>query len=217
MKADHLLRAKTTASNIEGYLAAGEFVEAWRHLKGWYRSAEDRPPKPCRETLAKQTQERIDLYAARIPHGEMLPFHVDPAPVPDAAPTDSELQMVVGQLRNGRAAGATGMKAEHLKEWLANITLREEGGVEGLGDRWRSFVALLQAIWITGTVPTQMTWMIVVLLPKGGGNYRGIGLLDPIWKVVEKVMVARFSVIKLHDCLHGGLPKRGTGTAIMEV
>jgi hypothetical protein len=59
--------------------------------------------------------------------------------------------------------------------------------------------------------------MIVVLLPKGGGDYRGIGLLDPIWKVVEKVMVARLSVIKLHDCLHGGLPGRGTGTAIMEV
>ncbi len=192
LKADRLLRAKTTASNIKGYLAAGEFVEAWRHLKGWFRSAEDQPPKPCRETLAKQKQERIDLYAVRTPHGEMLPFHVDPAPVPDAAPTDSELRMVVGQLRNGRTAGTTGMKAEHLKEWLADITLeeREEGGVEGLGDRWRSFVALLQAIWITGTVPTQITWMIVVLLPKGGGDFRGNGLLDPICKVVEKVMVA---------------------------
>jgi hypothetical protein len=62
-----------------------------------------------------------------------------------------------------------------------------------------------------------MAWMIIVLLPKGGGNYRGIGLLDPIWKVVEKVMVAQLSVIKLHDCLHGRLPCRGTGTAIAEV
>jgi hypothetical protein len=90
-KADRLLRATTTAMNIEGCLAAGEFVEAWRHLKGWYCVAEDQPPKPCQETLAKQTQERINLYAARNPPGETLPFHVDPAPVPDAAPTDSEL------------------------------------------------------------------------------------------------------------------------------
>ncbi len=59
--------------------------------------------------------------------------------------------------------------------------------------------------------------MIIILLLKGGGDYRGIGLLDPIWKVVEKVMVAQLSVIKLHDCLHGKLPRRGTGTAIMEV
>ncbi len=170
----------------------GEFIEAWRHLKGWYRLAEDQAPKPCQETLAKQTQERINLYAAHQPPEEMLPLHIDPAPIPDASSMDSELRMVVGQPRNGCAAGATGMKAEHLKEWLANIMLEEweDGGVEGLGDRWRSFVALLQAIWTTGTVPTQMTWMIVVLLPKGGDDFRGIGILNPIWKVVEKVMVA---------------------------
>jgi hypothetical protein len=58
-----------------------------------------------------------------------------------------------------------------------------------------------------------MTWEIIVLLPKGGGNYRGIGLLEPFWKVVEKIMVRQLSLIKFHDCLHGSLPKRGTGTA----
>ena len=93
---------------------------------------------------------------------------------------------------------------------------REEAkdGVKGVWDRWRTFVTLLQAVWESGEIPTQMTWMIVVLLPKGGGDYPGIGLLGPIWKVVEKVMVARLSVIKLHDCLYGGLPGRGTGTAM---
>jgi hypothetical protein len=89
--------------------------------------------------------------------------------------------------------------------------------VEGIGDRWRLFVALLQMVWERGSVPTQMTWMITILLPKGGGDYCGIGLLNPIWKVVEKVMVARLSVIELHDCLHSRLLHRGTGTAIMEV
>ncbi len=88
--------------------------------------------------------------------------------------------------------------------------------MEGLGDQWRLFVALLQAIWTTGSVPTQMSWMIVILLPKGGGDYHGIGLLNPIWKVIEKVVVYWFTALKLHDCLHGGLPRRGTGTAIME-
>jgi hypothetical protein len=41
LKADCLLRGKTTASNVKGCLAAGEYIEAWRHLKGWYCSAED--------------------------------------------------------------------------------------------------------------------------------------------------------------------------------
>jgi hypothetical protein len=103
LKADCLKRAATMASNVEGCLVAGEYIEAWQYLKGWYRSAEDRAPKPCPETLAAQTEERIQLYTA---------------PVPDAAPMDSELRAVVGQLHNGRAAGATGLKAEHIKEWL---------------------------------------------------------------------------------------------------
>jgi hypothetical protein len=35
LKADCLLHAKTTASNVERCLAAGEYIEAWGHLKGW--------------------------------------------------------------------------------------------------------------------------------------------------------------------------------------
>ncbi len=168
--------------------------------------------------MAKQTEERIQLYTAVPPPGWVMLFNVDPSNVPDAAPTDSELRAVVGSLRNGCAAGATGMRAKHLKEWLGDMKHEEtEDGVEGIGDRWWSFVALLQAVWERGSIPTQMAWMIIVLLPKRGGDYCGIGLLDPIWKVVEKVMVARLSVIKLHDCLHGGLPRRGKGMAIMEV
>jgi hypothetical protein len=38
-----------------------------------------------------------------------------------------------------------------------------------------------------------------------------------MWKIVEKIMVAQLSVIELHNCLHGGLPCRGMGKAIMEV
>jgi hypothetical protein len=91
LKADRLLRAKNTASDVEGCLAAGEYIEAWHHLKGWYCSAEDRAPKPCPETLAKQTQERIDLHAERHPPRWSLPINIDPTPIPDAAPMDAEL------------------------------------------------------------------------------------------------------------------------------
>jgi hypothetical protein len=114
-----------------------------------------------------------------------------PIPVPDGTPTNHEIREVVGKLQNGCAAGATGMQADHLKEWLRGIQREEAAdGVEEAGDRWRLFVALMQATWESGTVPTQMSWMVIVLLPKGGGDYRGIGLLDTIWKVVEKIMVA---------------------------
>ena len=100
-------------------------------------------------------------------------INVDPSDIPDAAPTDSELRAVVGQLQNGCAVGATGMKAKHLKEWFVDMKCKEaEDGVEveGIGDPWWSFVALLQAVWERGTIPAQMTWMVIVVLPKGGGE-----------------------------------------------
>ncbi len=72
---------------------------------------------------------------------------------------------------------------------------------------------LMQAVWEHGSIPEQMRWEIIVLLPKDGSDYCGIGLLEPFWKVVEKIMVARLALIKFHDGFHGGLPGQGMGTA----
>ena len=44
---------------------------------------------------------------------------------------------------------------------------------------------LVNAVWETGTIPQQLGWIIVVLIPKGGGDYWGIGLLEPVWKIIE--------------------------------
>ena len=146
-----------------------------------------------------------------------MPINVTPIPVPVEPPADPEIREVVAKLCNGCTAGAMGIKAEHLKEWLCSIKHEEaEASMEGAGDRWRRFVSLIQATWESGTVPTQMSWVVIVLLLKGGG-YHGIGLLDPMWKVVEKIMVAQMSCLELLNCLHRGLPGQGTGTAIMEV
>jgi hypothetical protein len=75
---------------------------------------------------------------------------------------------------------------------------------------------MIQTIWVQGKIPMQMSWMVVVLLPKGGGNFRGIGLLNPCWKVVEKIMVHQMGAIDFHPRLHGGMPKQGAGTATIE-
>jgi hypothetical protein len=69
LAADHIKRAKNTASTIEGCLAVGDFVEAWHNLKVWYRSVENRAPKACPETLASQTVERVELYTVVPPQG----------------------------------------------------------------------------------------------------------------------------------------------------
>ena len=68
----------------------------------------------------------------------------------------------------------------------------------------------------TRGIPPQLLWMIVILIPKGGGDYCGIGLLEPIWKVYECIMDKRLNAIDLHESLHGCHDKRGTGTAVIE-
>jgi len=94
------------------------------------------------------------------------------------------------------------MHAEHLKRWLRDIEEEETEDKRGRGDKWRVLVQLIWTIWEQGSIPQQMTWMVIVLLPKGGGDYCGIGLLEPLWKVVEVLMDKQFLVIEFHQCLH---------------
>ena len=56
----------------------------------------------------------------------------------------------------------------------------------------------------------------MVLLPKGGGDYQGIGLLEPLWKVVERIMDRQLNALPLHEALHGCRNGHGMGTAILE-
>jgi hypothetical protein len=73
-----------------------------------------------------------------------------------------------------------------------------------------------QAIWDHGSVPKHMRWEIIILLPKGGSDYHRIRLMEPFWKVMEKVMAAQLASIKFHDGLHGGLPGQGMGKAMIK-
>jgi hypothetical protein len=86
----------------------------------------------------------------------------------------------------------------------------------GAGKEWDALVQLVQAVWDKGKMPTQLGWVVTVLIPKGDGDYRGIGLLEPIWKVIKRVMDKRLEAIALHDSLHGCRNGRGTGTAVIE-
>ena len=186
-------------------MAGGDLDEAWWMLKGWYRVAKDQAPKPCFKSMAVQTAER--------------PTNVDPFSVNDDMPGDEELRGVVKGMCNSRASGASNLHSEDIKGWLRDMIAEEEEedeGSAGKGDCWRMFVALMQTIWMHGTIPQQMLWVIMVLIPKGGGNYCGLGLLGPFWKVIEVVMDRRLQVVEFHDSLHGFLKGCGCGTATME-
>jgi len=169
-----------------------------------------------------QTEERVKLYRRRDSPG--LPIVLDHAEmrakIRDDTPDEEEIRAAVGELTNGRSAGVSWMWAEHLKGWLKGARLEENPKTGpanvGAGEDWKALVKLVQAIWDKGKIPIQLGWVVTVLILKGGGDYRGIGLLEPIWKIIERVIDKRLEAIALHDSLHGCSNGRGTGTAVIE-
>ncbi len=55
----------------------------------------------------------------------------------------------------------------------------------------------------------------MVLLPKGGRDYRGIGLLEPLWKEVEQIMDWQLNALPLHEALHGCRNGHSMGMAVL--
>ncbi len=110
------------------------------------------------------------------------------------------------------------MKTEHLKDWLQGMRKEEESESVNTttGDKWCTLTKLVQTVWDEGCIPPQLGWVITVLVPKGRGGYCGIGLLKPIWKVIEQVMDHWLEAIVLHNSLHGCCNQRGTDTAVIE-
>ena len=59
---------------------------------------------------------------------------------------------------------------------------------------------------------------MVILIPKGGGYYRVIGLVKVIWKAVAVILNRQFTAtITYHDFLHGFRKVCGTGTATLDL
>ncbi len=220
LKVDCTACTAQVGKSIVADFAKRNVHEAFHHLKGWYQAAMETQARPCFQTMERQTAERVDLYQRRDSLGSLVAISIVPVEVRDDMPTDGEIQAVVAKLTNCRSAGASHMRAEHLKEWLGGIKLEEdlEMGPNNvcMGDQRRALARLVQAVWDEGKIPLQHGWIVTVLIPKGNGDYRGISLLKPIWKVIEWVMDHWLEMIALHNSLHGCQNRQGTGTAVIE-
>ena len=50
--------------------------------------------------------------------GGTIPISIESFPVEDLVPTEDNIEWAVKQLRNHHSGGPSGMRAEHIKEWL---------------------------------------------------------------------------------------------------
>ena len=63
---------------------------------------------------------------------------------------------------------------------------------------------LVQAVFREGKLAEEETWQAVVLIPKEKKDYRGIGLVEVMWKAVAAILNRRFTTsITYHDFFCG--------------
>ena len=79
-------------------------------------------------------------------------------------------------------------------------------------------VELVQMAFHDRVLTEEATWQVVVLIPKGGREYRDIGLNEVVWKLVAVIINCHFTAsITYHKYLHGFRAGHGMGTATLEV
>ena len=72
-------------------------------------------------------------------------------------------------------------------------------------------------VFVTGVLKKECTWNIILILPKGNGEYRIIGLVEVIWKFSDINIDQHLEdSIDLRDVLHGFRSQRGTGKNTLE-
>ena len=149
LRADRKRRVEAAGSAIESALQGKDLQEAWNIFKCWYRHAGDRAPRPSRQDLEKVTADRVALYTKTEPTGPPIEVVVGPADVSDDVPLEAEIGEAVSRLKRGKAPGPSGMRTDHVKDWLMAAE-REE-----TPDRttWDCLVDLVRHVFQTGHLP----------------------------------------------------------------
>lgn len=220
VRQDRLQHAKRACDNILVSLGTQDCDSAWGWCKAWYKEATLHAPRPSPHDLEEIHTLFSERYAADGVDREPFPVHAPTFAIDDSPPSEGEIATAVGRLKNRKAPGHFGTRAEHLKTWMRNAsTLRREQPNTPLPDDhpWLVFIAFVREVFSTGRTPARLGVAELVILPKPGGGVRGIGLLEPLWKVISSIIDFRIkTTVQWDSNLHGFLPNRSTGTAIAD-
>jgi hypothetical protein len=180
IKADRKERTQKAGESIEILLETSNLKGARKSLQAWYKYASGKVSKSSRADLESTSMEFQALYTQKAPPGNPIPICVAPFEIDENVPDEGEIADTVRLLRWGKSPRPLGIRAAHLIEWL-NAAERENNPDTS---RWNKMVELVQHAFETGELPTKLPWSVLVLIPKGSGGCRGIGLLEICWRVI---------------------------------
>jgi hypothetical protein len=164
-------------------------------LKAWYKHASGRISHPSKKDLKILQTDYGELLANKPPAGEPIPIYVSPLNIDDSIPSEAEIEKAVGRIHSGRIPGQTGMRPEDLKE--RRDAARREKSPDT--QTWDKVVELVQYIFETGMIPTELNWSVLVA--------------KTILSIIDSRIKAK---VQFHNALHGFRPGRGTSSATIE-
>ena len=102
---------------------------------------------------------------------------------------------------------------DNIRRWMASLTQEEYPHTEN----WYRFIDLVQMEFREGRLLDKCTWNMFVLIPKGNGEFRGIGLVEVLWNTVSGMINCRIVLaVQFHDVIHCFWMVQGTNTAPLE-
>jgi hypothetical protein len=201
LRADRKSRIDKTAVKIESLLVARQVKAAYGLIHGWYRDKSGHVPKLTIQDEEKTRLEYQDLYRMRESPGEQIPIHIRTRPIDDSSPTKKEVCEAIKRMKRDKSPGASGICAEHLREWMKGATDECKDPVKVMA--WNKVLELVELVFTGKPLPKSFGVGILVLIPKGvPDQYRGIALLEVIYKLVSAIINRRLTArIDFHDAV----------------
>ena len=109
-------------------------------------------------------------------------------------------------MRKKNAHGPSKIRDEKIKVCLEKAMRKEDPD----STNWDRLTKLVRLCFKEQCVPIQLSWLTVVLIPKGSDNYRGISLREIIWKVTDLIVNWRIAnKVSFRNFSHGFVAKQG--------
>jgi len=153
--------------------------------------------------------------------GVLQTIHPQPSPgkpvqglvsfqIPDTILDHNEILVAAKSLHNGQVPGASGMTVEDIMYWALDA--------DTTPIPWQLTIQLIQHAFAIGIIPTRArSNTLVFILKPELGQMHGIGLLEPVWKLISAMVnCCLMQSIQFHNDLHGFLPSCGMGMASLK-
>jgi hypothetical protein len=216
LKEDRKQQYSATAKDLEEKLDEGDISKgAFTHAQKWCRQRNEvwKPTIKDEEDTQKEFEE---LHMAVELKGNPIPVHVS-FDINDNLPDEQEVKRNLKGMHSGKSGGPTEICVEHIKEWMRGAKDEKNPRYQ---DEWRMVLDIVEYCFMNNAVdmPRAFEIGILALIPKDVTSYRGICLLETVYKLVSAIIANRLSEkVQFHDAINGFCKGRGMGTATTEI